>query len=162
LHIIIALLLFSSLLWYLLMTMMRMMNSLLLVSLLQGFILSGFHSPTGAFQVSAGYTGIGGRLYTLDPRSTRQGDEGSVECLMFYSALASSSRPSTTALFVGKQDKKPTDSKVDPSTEIDGFRMFLAYATPWRNPNSIFVYLFLIIFLLGKYSEAKSAAGGAL
>jgi hypothetical protein len=28
--------------------------------------------------------------------------------------------------------------------------------TPWRNPNSIFVYLFVIIIVLGKIKEAST------
>ena len=34
------------------------------------------------------------------------------------------------------------------------FGLFLVYMTPWKNPNSIFVYLFLTLYLLGEYSEA--------
>lgn len=32
--------------------------------------------------------------------------------------------------------------------------LVLTYMTPWKNPNSIFVYLFLTLYLLGEYSEA--------
>jgi hypothetical protein len=42
--------------------------------------------------------------------------------------------------------------------ERTGFQLFLLYMTPWRNPNSIFVYLFGIVYLLGKYSEANIVA----
>lgn len=140
-----------------------MMKKPLVLFLLQGFILSGFRSlSAGAFQViNTGAAGIGGnRLYMPTQQRTLQQQQ---EAISFdrripYSSL-SSSRPST-ALLAGKQ-KKPSNVKVEPP-KVDGLRMFLAYATPWRNPNSIFVYMLLILFLLGKYSEAKSASGGAL
>jgi hypothetical protein len=32
--------------------------------------------------------------------------------------------------------------------------LFLAFMTPWRNPNSLFVYMLIILYTLGKYSEA--------
>lgn len=34
------------------------------------------------------------------------------------------------------------------------FALFLVYMTPWRNPNSIFVYMLLTLIALGKYSES--------
>ena len=43
----------------------------------------------------------------------------------------------------------------------DGLGLFLLYMTPWRNPNSIFVYLLAALYFLGKYSEAQSAARAA-
>ncbi|KAL7559891.1 hypothetical protein ACA910_005388 [Epithemia clementina (nom. ined.)] len=56
--------------------------------------------------------------------------------------------------------KKPTtESKYKEKTtgvvkqEWDA-SLFLTYMTPWKNPNSIFVYLFLTLYLLGEYSEA--------
>ena len=53
--------------------------------------------------------------------------------------------------------KKDTTSNVV-RTKIDNpAELVLLYMTPWKNPNSIFVYLFLAVFLLGKYSESQSA-----
>ena len=53
--------------------------------------------------------------------------------------------------------KKDTTSNVV-RTKIDNpVELVLLYMTPWKNPNSIFVYLFLAVFLLGKYSESQSA-----
>ena len=46
-------------------------------------------------------------------------------------------------------EKKKEEDSTDP------LKLFLTYATPWRNPNSIFVYLFLIVYILGSISEAK-------
>ena len=33
--------------------------------------------------------------------------------------------------------------------------LMVVYMTPWRNPNSIFVYMFAILYALGKVSEAR-------
>ena len=41
-----------------------------------------------------------------------------------------------------------------------GLGLVLLFMTPWRNPNSIFVYMLLIVYGLGTYSELK--ASGAL
>ena len=41
----------------------------------------------------------------------------------------------------------------------DATKMFLAYANPVRNPNSIFVYLLMGLYALGKYSEAHPHGG---
>ena len=38
-------------------------------------------------------------------------------------------------------------------------KMFLAYANPIRNPNSIFVYMLTVLYALGKYSEAHPHGG---
>jgi len=40
----------------------------------------------------------------------------------------------------------------------DGFGLFLVYMTPWKNPNSIFVYMIALLYCLGKYSEAQHIA----
>lgn len=37
--------------------------------------------------------------------------------------------------------------------KVEGFDLFLVYMTPWKNPNSIFVYMILIIEILGKFRE---------
>jgi hypothetical protein len=137
------------------------MKSILFFAL-QSFILSGlFVSPTDAFQAPRG-TRIVGRRFPSPPQTQRTtlqaegANVASIACLKLCSSIMASSRPGT-ALFAGKQ-KKP----VEPPKEVDGLRMLLAYATPWRNPNSIFVYMILILYLLGTYSEAQSAAGGSL
>mmetsp|Transcript_26753 Transcript_26753/g.57560 ORF Transcript_26753/g.57560 Transcript_26753/m.57560 type:complete len:117 (-) Transcript_26753:109-459(-) len=38
-------------------------------------------------------------------------------------------------------------------TEIDWGKVILAFLTPWRNPNSIFLYLLIIVSVLGKVNE---------
>ena len=45
--------------------------------------------------------------------------------------------------------KKPEREK------IEGLDLVLLYLTPWKNPNSIFVYMLLILYALGKYSESQ-------
>jgi hypothetical protein len=40
----------------------------------------------------------------------------------------------------------------------DVIGLLLLYMTPWRNPNSIFVYMLLLLYVLGSISESQSAA----
>ena len=58
--------------------------------------------------------------------------------------------------------KKPTTVKKQPQPlqDLDPVRLVIAYMTPWRNPNSIFVYLLALLYCLGKYSEAHSSMAG--
>lgn len=133
--------------------------------LLQSFVLSVlFVSPTDAFQVKG--SGLGGctRLMRHTQRTQTPQVIGAPEpsiavCFNVYTCSMTTSRRPPTVLFAGKQQKKKP-SKIEPPPKVDGLSMFLAYATPWRNPNSIFVYLILIVYLLGTYSEAQSAAAG--
>lgn len=68
-------------------------------------------------------------------------------------AVLSPSSTSASALHV--KQKKQTPSDVPKRERVESpLELFVLYATPWRNPNSIFVYLFLIVYALGKYSEA--------
>ncbi|VEU42518.1 unnamed protein product [Pseudo-nitzschia multistriata] len=57
--------------------------------------------------------------------------------------------------------KKKTVEEKTEKEERSGFGLFLVYMTPWRNPNSIFVYMFGVLYCLGKYSEAQSIARDA-
>jgi hypothetical protein len=50
----------------------------------------------------------------------------------------------------GQDDKIPEREKAS-----SGLDLFLLYMTPWRNPNSIFVYFILIINILAKVREAQ-------
>jgi hypothetical protein len=61
--------------------------------------------------------------------------------------------------------KKKISSSVEEEEEREreqprGLGLVLLFMTPWRNPNSIFVYMFGILYVLGKYGEMKSS--GAL
>ena len=50
--------------------------------------------------------------------------------------------------------KKKEEAKIETRQVTDPLELFILYATPWRNPNSIFVYLLAGLYVLGKYSEA--------
>ena len=67
-----------------------------------------------------------------------------------------SSSVTPTALSVKKKNSKQEKEKIQVT---DPLQLVLLYMTPWVNPNSIFVYLFAILYALGKYSEAKSMTG---
>ena len=72
-------------------------------------------------------------------------------------APSSSDPPGNSALGI------ITSSSVEEEEEREqprGLGLVLLFMTPWRNPNSIFVYMFLILYGLGKYGELK--ASGAL
>eukprot|EP00545_Synedropsis_sp_CCMP1620_P001552 CAMPEP_0119014318 /NCGR_PEP_ID=MMETSP1176-20130426/9506_1 /TAXON_ID=265551 /ORGANISM="Synedropsis recta cf, Strain CCMP1620" /LENGTH=116 /DNA_ID=CAMNT_0006967473 /DNA_START=16 /DNA_END=366 /DNA_ORIENTATION=- len=56
----------------------------------------------------------------------------------------------TTALHAAKKDIK----KKEPKKKLEwDFGLVLVYMNPLRNPNSIFLYMFLSIIVLGKYGE---------
>jgi hypothetical protein len=71
-------------------------------------------------------------------------------------------KASPTALnVVNGNDKKKKESAASGPQEkekVGGMGLFLLYMTPWKNPNSIFVYMLVTLYALGKYSEAHSAA----
>jgi len=64
-----------------------------------------------------------------------------------------SSRQSTAHRLAKTPQKEP------PKESPKGLDLILLYMTPWRNPNSIFVYLFAIIYVLGKISESRHMTG---
>jgi len=77
----------------------------------------------------------------------------------------SSSSLSSPSMTVMDAKKKKISSSVEEGEEekSSGIGLIFVYMTPWLNPNSIFVYLFLTVYLLGKYSESHIAiSGGAL
>lgn len=59
------------------------------------------------------------------------------------------------------KSSKTKKSAASSLSELDGGALLLTYMTPWRNPNSIFVYMLLTVYCLGKYSESKSIATAA-
>ena len=62
-----------------------------------------------------------------------------------------------TALFQAKpkNSKKQIVAKEPAEKEKQtGISLLFTYMTPWRNPNSIFVYMFGLLYALGKYSES--------
>jgi hypothetical protein len=64
----------------------------------------------------------------------------------------SSTQPTGTHLLAKKNPVEPEREK------SDALGLLLLYMTPWRNPNSIFVYMLLLLYALGKFSEVQSAA----
>lgn len=57
----------------------------------------------------------------------------------------------TSLSLEAKKDKSMPDQKKKNEWDLG---LLLVFMTPWRNPNSIFVYMFLILYGLGKMSEA--------
>mmetsp|Transcript_15921 Transcript_15921/g.20213 ORF Transcript_15921/g.20213 Transcript_15921/m.20213 type:complete len:129 (+) Transcript_15921:84-470(+) len=56
---------------------------------------------------------------------------------------------------VAKKKNNKNKGKVEEEeVKSKGANLILAYMTPWRNPNSIFVYMFGLLYALGKYSES--------
>lgn len=63
---------------------------------------------------------------------------------------------STTTLYAKKKDLK---KKVAPPArkKMDwNLGLVFVYMNPVRNPNSIFAYMFLVLYVLGKYSESHN------
>jgi hypothetical protein len=54
--------------------------------------------------------------------------------------------------------KEPKQEK----EKVGGIGLLILYMTPWKNPNSIFVYMLLTLYFLGKYSEARSLAAASI
>jgi hypothetical protein len=58
-----------------------------------------------------------------------------------------------SSLVVLHGGKKKSNDDEDLKENPRGFDLFLIFMTPWRNPNSIFVYMFLILYGLGTWKE---------
>jgi hypothetical protein len=86
--------------------------------------------------------------------------------IQFSSTTAAAT--TTTALNAKDQKTNVVNKKTAAAPEAkereknDGIGLLFLYMTPWKNPNSIFVYMLLILYGLGKYSEAHSAASNTL
>lgn len=50
---------------------------------------------------------------------------------------------------IGKPINAKSNSEASEPTKTPWSTIILAFLTPWRNPNSIFLYLFLIVQVLG-------------
>lgn len=55
----------------------------------------------------------------------------------------------------GRYTNKPKSTNFERQKQEWNLSLALLYMTPWKNPNSIFVYLFGILYVLGKISEAR-------
>lgn len=58
-----------------------------------------------------------------------------------------------------KKKQQVVTTPVEKEKSNSALDLVLLYMTPWKNPNSIFVYLLMGLIALGKYSEAQSLAG---
>jgi hypothetical protein len=63
----------------------------------------------------------------------------------------SSSMTMLSAKKMGNKKKTEEDDKI--KQEWDA-ALLIQFMTPWKNPNSIFVYMIGLLYLLGKYSES--------
>ena len=61
----------------------------------------------------------------------------------------------TTTLLEAKKNTKKSPAGSEEKESPSALTMLIAYMTPWRNPNSIFVYMLLTLYALGKYSESQ-------
>eukprot|EP00536_Pseudo-nitzschia_multiseries_P001118 jgi/Psemu1/2584/gm1.2584_g len=69
--------------------------------------------------------------------------------------------PSSSSFFASELNAKKKKAVVEEEPEREKnnpLGLLIVYMTPWRNPNSIFVYMFGIVYALGKYSEAQAIA----
>eukprot|EP00986_Skeletonema_menzelii_P008066 scaffold3306_cov151-Skeletonema_menzelii.AAC.7 len=68
---------------------------------------------------------------------------------------AKKSAPPTKKSNTPAKKKQPTGSvfNVKMSEETPWSSILLSFLIPWRNPNSIFLYLLIIVFVLGKMNE---------
>ena len=50
---------------------------------------------------------------------------------------------------VTSKKKKSTVTGNDAKADLDWGKIIVAFLTPWRNPNSIFLYMLIILNILG-------------
>ena len=62
----------------------------------------------------------------------------------------SNSKFSKSTLLNAKKGNNLAETESEPPSALG---LLVTYMTPWRNPNSIFVYMLLLLVALGKYSE---------
>lgn len=71
------------------------------------------------------------------------------------SATVRSLKTSVISLAVSKKPKYFQRESSSETKVTDPVELLKLYMTPWRNPNSIFVYFLFILIALGKYNETK-------
>lgn len=62
---------------------------------------------------------------------------------------------SSTAIFLAKKPNKGSGTEEEKKQVVDPLELFILFMTPWRNPNSIFLYMLIIINILGRMQESK-------
>jgi len=102
----------------------------------------------GAFTTPARYNErrISGKVQNIDERNA------AAAAVRVSINKPVGSTTSTSALLMAAKKKPEAREKIENPLEL-----LILYATPWKNPNSIFVYLFVLVYCLGKYSESQSA-----
>ena len=60
-----------------------------------------------------------------------------------------------TAVFAAKKQKGSEAKEGEKKQVVDPLELFILFMTPWRNPNSIFIYMLLIINILGRMQESQ-------
>ena len=66
---------------------------------------------------------------------------------------------SSTAIFAAKKPNK-SGGGINAEEEkkkqvVDPLELFILFMTPWRNPNSIFLYMLIILNILGRMQESQ-------
>jgi hypothetical protein len=69
----------------------------------------------------------------------------------FHVARSSSITMLSAKKMGNKKKKTEEDDKIQQEWDA---ALLITFMTPWKNPNSIFVYMFGLLYLLGKYSES--------
>lgn len=62
---------------------------------------------------------------------------------------------SSTAIFAAKKPNKSAGGEEEKKQVVDPLELFILFMTPWRNPNSIFLYMLIIINILGRMQESQ-------
>lgn len=61
-----------------------------------------------------------------------------------------------TAIFAAKKPNKSGGGTEEEKKQVvDPLELFILFMTPWRNPNSIFLYMLIIINILGRMQESQ-------
>ena len=60
-----------------------------------------------------------------------------------------------TAIFAAKKPKGGGTEEGEKKQVVDPLELFILFMTPWRNPNSIFLYMLIIINILGRMQESQ-------
>ena len=68
---------------------------------------------------------------------------------------ASSIARTDTVIFAAKKPKGGGPEEGEKKQVVDPLELFILFMTPWRNPNSIFIYMLLIINILGRMQESQ-------
>ena len=71
------------------------------------------------------------------------------------SQAASKNARADTVIVAAKKPKSGEAEDIEKKQVVDPLELFILFMTPWRNPNSIFIYMLLIINILGRMQESQ-------